>query len=41
MRGASYGVIGNEQQAIADLKIAARLGDESAQEMLRSRKIVW
>jgi tetratricopeptide (TPR) repeat protein len=40
-RGLAYDELGDHQQAIQDLKIAARLGDETAQNLLRSQGIEW
>lgn len=39
--GATYGIPGNHQRVIDDLKIAARLGLGDAQDFLRSRGIGW
>ena len=41
VRGLAYGLLGNYQQYIDNFKIAARLGNEKAQDFLRSRGIVW
>jgi tetratricopeptide (TPR) repeat protein len=40
-RGLAYGVLGNIQQSIADFKIAARLGNEGAQDFLRKQGEQW
>ena len=40
-RGIAYGKLGNYQQAIKDFKTAARLGNEKAQDYLRSQGIEW
>jgi len=41
MRGGAYGMIGEDQKSLTDLKIAARLGNKTAQNYLRSRGIMW
>ncbi len=40
-RGITYGKLGNFNQARNDMKIAARLGDETAQDILRELEIAW
>jgi tetratricopeptide (TPR) repeat protein len=40
-RGLAYGSRGNDEQAVNDIKIAARLDYPLAQEFLRKRKIEW
>ena len=40
-RGVAYGKLGNQRQAIEDLKTAARLGNEDAKNSLRSRGLSW
>jgi tetratricopeptide (TPR) repeat protein len=40
-RGLAYGILGIDQQSIKDIRIAARLGQEKAQDFLRSREIEW
>jgi len=40
-RGGCYGSIGNYKQAIMDIKTAAKLGDENAQEFLGRKGIKW
>jgi tetratricopeptide (TPR) repeat protein len=40
-RAVEYDRLGNNQQAINDFKIAARLGDEAAQDLLSEKGIQW
>lgn len=40
-RGIAYGGLGNHQQAIEDIKIAARLGFKEAQDLLKNEGIGW
>jgi protein O-mannosyl-transferase len=40
-RGYAYEKLGNHRQAIEDIKTAARLGNESAQNFLKSQAIGW
>jgi len=40
-RGNAYGNLGNHRQAIEDIKTAGRLGDESAQKLLKSQAMGW
>jgi regulator of sirC expression with transglutaminase-like and TPR domain len=40
-RGFAYSILGNEEQALNDLKIAARLGDKVAEYYLREKGISW
>lgn len=40
-RGVAYDKLGNYQQAIKDYQIAARLGNEPAQDFLREKGISW
>ena len=40
-RGKTYNELGGYQQAIEDWKKAAKLGDEEAQDILRSKEIKW
>jgi regulator of sirC expression with transglutaminase-like and TPR domain len=41
LRGLAYGSLGNRNQEIADMKIAARLGDKGAQDYLRKQGFDW
>lgn len=40
-RGKAYDDLGDVQSAMADLKVAARLGDKDAQAYLRKKGIAW
>lgn len=40
-RAVAYGMIGDQGHGIEDLKMAARLGNEDAQDLLRSKGINW
>lgn len=40
-RGLAYGKLGNLQQTLNDFKIAAKLGDETAQDILNEQGIAW
>ena len=40
-RGVAYGLLGNSERAYENIKIAAKLGYEDAQEFLRSKGIEW
>jgi len=41
IRGAAYHGLGNEEQAMEDLKTSARLGNEKVQDALRKQGIQW
>jgi len=40
-RGLAYEKLGNKNQAIEDLKTAARVGDKEAQKYLLSKEMTW
>ena len=40
-RGKTYNELGNRQQALEDWKAAAKLGNEQAQDILKSKEIKW
>ena len=40
-RGLAHGIVGNDDQAIIDVKVAARLDCKAAQEFLRRKRIEW
>ena len=40
-RAAAYAILGKRGQAIADMRTAARLGNEGAKNLLKSQKIDW
>ena len=40
-RGIAYGFRGNDDQAIIDMKVAARLEFKAAQDYLRKKKVEW
>ena len=40
-RGIAYGFRGNDDQAIIDMKVAARLDFKAAQDYLRKKRIEW
>jgi len=40
-RGLAYGSRGNDEQAVNDMKVAARLDFKLAQEFLKKKKIEW
>ncbi|MBF0564340.1 MAG: tetratricopeptide repeat protein [Nitrospirae bacterium] len=40
-RGLAFGLKGNEDLAIADCKVAARLGNSNAQKFLQVRGLNW
>ncbi|HLZ19035.1 MAG TPA: tetratricopeptide repeat protein, partial [Smithellaceae bacterium] len=40
-RGLAYAGLGDQKQAVNDLKTAARLGDERAKNALKRQGIIW
>jgi tetratricopeptide (TPR) repeat protein len=40
-RGLAYGFMGNDDQSIVDMKVAARLDFKTAQDYLRKKRVAW
>ena len=41
LRGAVFGIIGNQVLALENIKVAASMGDEKAQEILKRKGFEW
>ena len=41
LRGAVFGIMGNQALAVENIKVAAAMGDEKAQEILKRKGFEW